>query len=298
MNFKLVGLRKNVNQPIRFHIYSNKNLADDQVCTFYMIAILTRTSTKLLSHTDVLVRSSSLRLKRSVLSSNLLYKGRGIKHFHLSTRSMSSGNKKHKMDGDGQQSITLVTGNQKKLEEFIHILGNDFKFKVISKDIDLPEYQGEPEEVARLKCRMAAEHIQGPVLIEDTSLCFNALGGMPGPYIKWFLKSVGPEGLHKMLAGFEDKTADAMCIVAYSDGHKDSEVQLFIGKTEGTIVDPRGPRDFGWDPCFQPTGFEQTYAELPKSTKNTISHRYRAVDKFKSHFMSLDDLNSGKNTSS
>ncbi|XP_069126239.1 inosine triphosphate pyrophosphatase-like isoform X2 [Argopecten irradians] len=189
------------------------------------------------------------------------------------------------MNNAAQSEIVLVTGNKKKLQEFQDILGADFKYKVTSMDIDLPEYQGDPEEVARSKCRLAAEHVKGPVLTEDTSLCFNALGGMPGPYIKWFLKSVGPEGLYKMLAGFEDKTACAMCIFAYCDGKKDSEVKLFVGKTEGSIVDPRGPRDFGWDPCFQPSGFTQTYAEMPKSTKNTISHRYRAVDKLKSYFM-------------
>jgi inosine/xanthosine triphosphate pyrophosphatase family protein len=42
----------------------------------------------------------------------------------------------------------------------------------------------------------------------DSCLCFNALGGMPGPYIKWFLQKIGPEGLHKMLHGFEDKSAE------------------------------------------------------------------------------------------
>ena len=67
-------------------------------------------------------------------------------------------------------------------------------FQVISKDIDLPEYQEEPGEVAVKKCEEAANHIKGPVLVEDTCLCFNALGGLPGPYIKWFLKKLGPEG--------------------------------------------------------------------------------------------------------
>jgi len=52
----------------------------------------------------------------------------------------------------------------------------------------------------------------------------------------------------------------------------------------GIIVAPRGPRDFGWDPIFQPLGYEQTYAELPKSTKNEISHRFRAVDKLRDYF--------------
>lgn len=60
--------------------------------------------------------------------------------------------------------------------------------------IDLPEYQGESDEIVIKKCEEAARAVQGPVLIEDTCLCFNALGGMPGPYIKWFLEKIGPQG--------------------------------------------------------------------------------------------------------
>ena len=55
---------------------------------------------------------------------------------------------------------------------------------MISQNVDLPEYQGTPEEVVREKCLEAARRIQGPVIVEDTCLCFNALGGLPGPYIK------------------------------------------------------------------------------------------------------------------
>lgn len=134
------------------------------------------------------------------------------------------------------------------------------------------------------KCELAAKEVKGPVVIEDTCLCFNALGGMPGPYIKWFLQKIGPEGLHKMLEGFEDKTAYALCTLAYHPGSVGSKVILFKGRTDGQIVAPRGPRDFGWDPCFQPDGFSDTYAEMSKEVKNTISHRYRAVDAMKLHF--------------
>ena len=63
-------------------------------------------------------------------------------------------------------------------------------------DVDLPEYQGTIEEIARMKCRFAAERVKGPVLVEDTAMGFDALKGLPGPYIKWFLKAVGPEGEH------------------------------------------------------------------------------------------------------
>ncbi|GCC35789.1 hypothetical protein chiPu_0014277 [Chiloscyllium punctatum] len=133
------------------------------------------------------------------------------------------------------------------------------------------------------------EEIQGPVIVEDTCLCFNALGGLPGPYIKWFLEKLCPEGLFKMLAGFEDKSAYALCTFAYSTGNPIDQVKLFQGKTSGKIVDPRGPRNFGWDPCFQPDGFDQTYAEMPKAVKNSISHRYKALRELADYFIENND---------
>ncbi|KAK7889329.1 hypothetical protein WMY93_024889 [Mugilogobius chulae] len=142
------------------------------------------------------------------------------------------------------RSVVFVTGNAKKLEEVVQILGNKFPYKLISKKIDLPEYQGEPDEISIQKCKKQLDR-------------------------KWFLDKLKPEGLYKLLAGFEDKSAWALCTFAFCAG-KGEEVQLFRGITEGHIVEPRGPRDFGWDPCFQPDGYEKTYAELPKEVKNTI----------------------------
>ncbi|XP_055307769.1 inosine triphosphate pyrophosphatase-like [Sitodiplosis mosellana] len=184
--------------------------------------------------------------------------------------------------------ITFITGNVKKLEEVIAILGKEFPRELVSRKIDLPELQGEMNDISIKKCKEAAKYVQGPVIVEDTCLCFTALGDLPGPYIKWFLEKVGPEGLFKMLSGFEDKSATAVCTFAYTSGENDA-VLLFQGKTEGQIVDPRGPRDFGWDPCFQPNGFQKTYAELPKETKNSISHRFKAVDALKHYFMTKNE---------
>lgn len=183
------------------------------------------------------------------------------------------------------RSIVFVTGNQKKLEEVVRILGNTFPYDVIAQKLDLPEYQGEPDDISRAKVKEAARHVRGPVIVEDTCLCFNALGGMPGPYIKWFLDKIQPEGLHRLLEGFSDKSAYALCTFAYSSGNPDDEVLLFRGKTDGTIVSPRGPRNFGWDPCFQPDGFDLTYAELSADVKNSISHRYKALNALREHFL-------------
>ena len=79
-----------------------------------------------------------------------------------------------------RKTLTFVTGNVKKLEEFIAITGSNFPYRVISEKIDLPEYQGTVEEVCVEKCREAARRLDGPVIVEDTCLGFNAMGGLPG----------------------------------------------------------------------------------------------------------------------
>ncbi|KAK5978088.1 C2H2-type domain-containing protein, partial [Trichostrongylus colubriformis] len=145
------------------------------------------------------------------------------------------------------RTITFVTGNAGKLAEVRAILSS---FEVRAADVDVDEYQGEPDYVAERKAKEAAEHVQGPILVEDTSLCFNAFKGLPGVYIKWFLKKLGPAGLYQMLAGYDDKSAYAQCIFAYTEG-KGEPVHIFRGRCPGHIVSPRGPPDFGWDPCFQ-----------------------------------------------
>ena len=179
--------------------------------------------------------------------------------------------------------VTFVTGNAKKLEEVRAILssGREDVIELRSERLDLPELQGEPEEVAREKARLAARALGGPALVEDTSLCFNALGGLPGVYVKWFLEKTGHEGLNNMLAAYEDKSAYAQCVFAYAEGPEDEEPRVFVGRTHGKIVPARGPTDFGWDPVFEPDGFSQTYAEMDKATKNSISHRYRALEAFR-----------------
>lgn len=188
-------------------------------------------------------------------------------------------------------SITFVTGNAKKLEEVIAILSkvSQCTKKIVNKKIDLAELQGEIDEISVKKCKEASNFIKGPVIVEDTSLCFNAFKGLPGPYIKWFLDKLGPEGLHRMLNDFEDKSARAICTFTYHSGEEKDEVMLLQGITEGAIVFPRAPRDFGWDPCFQPSGYDQTYAELPKDIKNSISHRYKALEKLGKFLNTLDN---------
>ena len=91
------------------------------------------------------------------------------------------------------------------------------------------------------------------MIVEDTCLCFNALNGLPGPYVKWFMKELGHQGLNNMLAAYEDKSAQAVCTFAYCAGPGQDAV-LFVGRTDGKIVPARGPTLFGWDPIFEYQG--------------------------------------------
>ncbi|KAJ1519958.1 hypothetical protein ONE63_004192 [Megalurothrips usitatus] len=92
----------------------------------------------------------------------------------------------------GDQPVVFVTGNSKKLEEVTQILGQKFPHKegeissssgflpLVSKKLDLPEYQGDIDYICKQKAKAAAKIVNGPALVEDSCLCFNAMGGLPG----------------------------------------------------------------------------------------------------------------------
>jgi inosine triphosphate pyrophosphatase len=188
-------------------------------------------------------------------------------------------------------TITFVTGNANKLREVVQILCNGEegakvgKFTITNQKIDLDEIQGSIEDVTIHKVKQAAQIVGGPVLVEDTCLGFNAYNNLPGPYIKWFVKSIGLDGLVKMLDGFQDKSANAITTFGYCDG-PNGEVKLFQGITEGTIGNSTGPTDFGWDSIFTPDGFETTYAQMKGEAKNKISQRSKALAKVKEFLIS------------
>ena len=176
--------------------------------------------------------------------------------------------------------INFVSGNKNKLKELNQIINAHIKdIEVKQLDIDLPELQGYPEDIVKEKLKIALEKskdLEGPVLVEDTSLCFNAYNGLPGAYIKYFLKAIKPEGLYKMACAFDDHSAYAQSIYGLQKNEKE-EPKLFIGKTDGEIVSPKGDNNFGWDPCFKPSCSKKTFAEMNEKEKNKISHRGKST---------------------
>ncbi|KAK5082525.1 nucleoside triphosphate pyrophosphohydrolase ham1 [Lithohypha guttulata] len=175
--------------------------------------------------------------------------------------------------------LVFLTSNAGKLREFQAVMSNVPGLALTNRgDIDIDEIQGTIGEIARDKASKGAQATGGPVLTEDTALEFKALNGLPGPYIKYFLISLGHEGLNNLLAAYEDKTITSVCTFAYCAGPGQQPI-LFQGRTDGKLVPARGPSNFGWDPCFEYKG--QTYAEMDKEEKNKISHRGKALEKLK-----------------
>ncbi|KAF6223470.1 hypothetical protein HO133_000313 [Letharia lupina] len=172
--------------------------------------------------------------------------------------------------------LNFITGNTNKLVEVKAILGDIVPLQ--SQSLDLTEIQGTIQDISKDKCQRAAAIIGGPVLTEDTCLCFNALKELPGPYIKWFLQALGHEGLNNLLMAYKDKSAQAVCTFAYCSGPGHEPI-IFEGRVTGTIVAARGPTNFGWDPIFEYDG--ETYAEMDKAKKNMVSHRAIALSKLK-----------------
>lgn len=188
--------------------------------------------------------------------------------------------------------VVFITGNKNKVAELEQGLNKHVKLSVL--DVDLPEIQhSDVLKIVQEKCRHAFDHVGNrpevfdgsqkkiAILIEDTCLNFKALNGMPGPYVKWFLKAVGPDGLHKMLAGFEDKSAEAICTYALMKAS--NEIVFMRGIVRGQITQPRGD-SWGWDPIFEEERSRLTFGEMEPALKCKFSHRANALTVFKKYF--------------
>ena len=157
------------------------------------------------------------------------------------------------------KAVTFITGNQHKADYLSRMLGLPLKHRAV----DLTEIQSTSlEEVVEHKVRQAYKIAKCPVLVEDVALEFTALGGLPGPFIKFFVEAPhGLENLCRMLDNFNDRSAVAACVFGYYDGRR---LKLFRAELGGVIAEhPTGDGGFGWDKIFCPDGYGgKTRAEL------------------------------------
>ncbi len=189
------------------------------------------------------------------------------------------------------RDLVIATHNRGKLEEFRTLLPAGVGLRSAA-DFGLSE----PEETedsfvgnARIKAQHAARATGLPALADDSGLCVAALGGQPGVRTADWAETpqgrdfrVAMEKVHRALleAGAPQPwAAEFRCtlVLAWPDGRE----AVFEGRMPGQLVWPmRGAEGHGYDPMFQPEGFQQTFAEMPLAQKNAISHRARAVRAF------------------
>lgn len=166
--------------------------------------------------------------------------------------------------------IAFVTSSDGKFREASRL--SPFPLERIA--VDLPEPQGlDAAEIVRTKAAAAWEVAGRPLIVEDTALELLALGGFPGPMVRWLIEAAGADSIPRMLEGFADRRAVARTALAFADGR---ELLVVDGVVPGTIVAPRGDRGFGWDPVFRPDGSQRTFAEMAGDEKDALSHRGRA----------------------
>ena len=180
--------------------------------------------------------------------------------------------------------LLLATGNVHKATAIQSILGQPVRHV----KLDLPKVQSiDVQVVIEEKARVAYQLLGKPVIVEDTSLSFVAWNGLPGALIRWFLESVGNEGLCQMLSTYDQRDAKAETCLGFYDGQK---LMSFSGVVHGLVPQhPRGQGGFGWDPIFVPDGWSKSFAEMSKAeAKRFVSMRTIAALKLKAY---LDEQN-------
>ena len=171
--------------------------------------------------------------------------------------------------------ITFVSSNRSKFREVRDVL-RPFGVRVRWARRALPEPQVESlEEVVAAKLD-AVRDLPGYVLVEDSGLFIPALAGFPGVYSAHFLR-IWKFGPILELLRHRPRTAHFRTVAGLRNGRRR---WMFSGEVPGRIARrPAGRGGFGYDPIFVPDGWTRTFAEGPRTAKNEISHRARAVRK-------------------
>lgn len=192
---------------------------------------------------------------------------------------------------DNKNTIVFATSNNNKIFEINKLLPKDLNIIIKSKDIvgineEIPETGKTIEENAIQKAKYVYDNYGYNCFGEDTGLFVESLNGEPGIYsaryagedrndFKNIQKILDKLKKHKNRKAYF-KTVIALII--------NGDLFTFEGKIKGDIVkSPKGEKGFGYDPIFQPVGFNKTFAELGIDIKNNISHRALALNKFLKH---------------
>lgn len=172
--------------------------------------------------------------------------------------------------------VTFTSTNQNKFLEVQSILAMH-NIPVDFMQISLVEIQSDSlDEIAKEKTKSAFTQVGKPVIVEDDGLFIDSLKGFPGQYSSFVFKTIGNEGILKLLAESTNRTASFRSLIAFYDGNR---LSISEGRIDGRISEKITEGGWGYDPIFIPAGTDLTFAQL-KENKNKYSHRKKALDNF------------------
>ncbi|MEO9482583.1 MAG: RdgB/HAM1 family non-canonical purine NTP pyrophosphatase [Ekhidna sp.] len=182
--------------------------------------------------------------------------------------------------------ICFASHNENKVKEMNEIMPEGISIvglKELGVTNEIPETGSTLEENSQLKANYVFEKYAIPVFADDSGLLVNALNGEPGVYSARYAGSERDDNknmnlLLDRLSNHSDRSAEFKTVITYID-QKGASKQ-FKGIVNGIIAaEKRGSNGFGYDPIFQPSNYDETFAELTQTVKNQISHRAKAIYK-------------------
>ena len=182
-----------------------------------------------------------------------------------------------------ENTLYFVTGNIYKFNEGLEIFSKErLRYQLKQKDIKTIEIQAKSlRDVASFKLNSVKNKINASFFIEDAGFFVDVpLGGFPGVYSSYVLKTIGNEGILKLIDEFTESRVHFSAIISLYFKPLD-KVLFFDGKITGKISETiRGEGGFGFDPIFIPDSIpDKTFAEISTQQKNKISHRGQAMKK-------------------
>ncbi len=186
--------------------------------------------------------------------------------------------------------IIFATHNLHKTEEVRAILGPDYLVRNLPElgCPDIPETADTLQGNALQKAQYVVDNYHLNCFADDTGLEVEALDGRPGVFSARYAGEgcSYQDNVLKLLGEMHGKTNRKACFKTVIALILDGKQYLFEGRVDGRILtEQRGTDGFGYDPVFLPDGFDQTFAEMDAATKNSISHRGRAIQKLKTFLM-------------
>ena len=181
--------------------------------------------------------------------------------------------------------VLFASSNVHKYEEAKKILA-EFGIELGFFQTDLVEIQDDSlSKIAVQKAHDAYSKCKKPVIVEDDGLFINSLSGFPGPYSSYVFKTIGNNGILKLIG--INRTAQFRAVIAFCDSNK--KPVFFESNVFGEISKNIQGKGWGYDPIFIPQNQNKTYAELAE--KNKLSHRYQSLKKFARHYINTIEGN-------